>query len=213
MGKVLHLMGKAKIRKITTLIYNDLINNTIRSYVWIRYMAFLLKSENVLQSHKIALRVIREFKCGGEKYVVLACLNMLLLIGNQFPSAFISRMFKSNLDFMQSRIYIQIISICVRIWVTRFAKFLFCIGSEKMKKSPSIWEYYFKHYYSLGQNDQLQRVLKKALVVMSNQKYIRFLEAIAYIDYKSGNKKRAFGIYKKMLLNNPLCLRVWSAYL
>lgn len=185
------------------------------SFVWLKYMAFMLSLADVESARAIAERALRtiNFREEAEKLNVwLAYFNLENEYGDP-PEEAVQKIFQRALQYCDpKKVHLALLGMYERTEQHSLAEDLLNKMVKKFKHSCKIWLRRFQ--WLLKQNkDNVQSVVKRAVLCLPRHKHIKFLSQAAILEFKSGVPDRGRSMFEGMVREYPKRTDLWSMYL
>ncbi|CAL5321864.1 unnamed protein product [Camellia sinensis] len=181
------------------------------SFVWIKYMAFMLSLADVEKARSIAERALKTINIREESEklnVWVAYFNLENEYGYP-PEDAASKIFGRALQYCDpKKVHLALLGMHERIEQHKLADELLSKMSKKFKHSCKVW--LRRIQWLLNQNrDELQSIVKRAVVCLP----IKFLSQAAILEFKCGVPDRGRSMFEGMLREYPKRTDLWSIYL
>lgn len=190
-------------------------NSPNSSFVWIQYMAFMLSLADIEGARSIAERALRTINIREEAEklnVWLAYFNLENEYGSP-PEEAVSKLFLRALQSCDpKKVHLALLGMYERTEQHRLAEELLNKMVKKFKHSCKVWLRRFQ--WILKQNkDDVQSVVKRAVLCLPRHKHIKFLSQAAILEFKGGVPDRGRSIFEGMVREYPKRTDLWSIYL
>ncbi|XP_076905789.1 rRNA biogenesis protein RRP5-like [Bidens hawaiensis] len=196
--------------------YEKLIRSSPNSsFIWLKYMAFLLSLNEVDKARSIAERALRTINIREESEklnVWIAYFNLENEFGNP-PEDAVVKVFQRALQVCDpKKVHFALLSMYERTDQHKLADELLEKMIRKFKHSCKVWLRRIQRV--LKQNeDMVQSVVKRALICLPKHKHIKFITQTAISEFKSGVPDRGRSLFEGMLREYPKRTDLWSVYL
>ncbi|XP_021753643.1 rRNA biogenesis protein RRP5-like isoform X2 [Chenopodium quinoa] len=185
------------------------------SFVWIKYMQFMLSMADVEGARSVAERALKTIKitCETEKLNVwVAYLNLENQYGNPSQEAVV-RLFQRALQFCDHlKLHLELLGLYERTEQHKLANELLDKMVKKFKQSCEVWLRRIQWF--LKQNpEEVDKMMNRALLSLPKHEHIQFLSQVAILQFKIGVPDKARSIFEKMLREYPKRRDLWSVYL
>ncbi|CAL5397376.1 unnamed protein product [Camellia sinensis] len=185
------------------------------SFVWIKYMAFMLSLADVEKARLIAERSLKTINILEESEklnVWVAYFNLENAYGNPREEA-VSKIFQRALQYCDpKKVHLALLGMYERTEQHQLADELLSKMSKKFKHSCKVW--LRRIQWLLKQNqDEVQSVVKRAVLCLPRHKHIKFLSQAAIFEFKCGVPDRGRSMFEGMLRDYPKRTDLWSIYL
>ncbi|KAI4310641.1 hypothetical protein MLD38_035604 [Melastoma candidum] len=185
------------------------------SFVWIKYMAFMLSVADVEKARSIAERALRTINIREENEklnVWVAYFNLENTYGNP-PEEAVQKVFQRALQYCDpKKVHLALLGVYERNKQHQLANDLLEKISKKFKHSCKAWLRRFQ--WLLEQHeDGIQPIVNRALLCLPRHKHIKFISQAAILEFKSGIPARGRTMFEGMLREYPKRTDLWSVYL
>ncbi|GMP96859.1 hypothetical protein CsSME_00045323 [Camellia sinensis var. sinensis] len=185
------------------------------SFVWIKYMAFMLSLADVEKARSIAERALKTINIREESEklnVWVAYFNLENEYGYP-PEDAVSKIFGRALQYCDpKKVHLALLGMYERTEQHKLADELLNKMSKKFKHSCKVW--LRRIQWILNQNqDEVQSIVKRAVVCLPRHKHIKFLSQAAILEFKCGVPDRGRSMFEGMLREYPKRTDLWSIYL
>ncbi|CAN6577203.1 unnamed protein product [Malus baccata var. baccata] len=187
------------------------------SFVWIKYMEFVLSASNVEKARSIAERALATIKLDKETEkeklnVWVAYFNLENKYGSP-PEEAVKKVFQRAVQCNDSKtVHLALLGLYERTEQHRLADELLDKMTKKFKTSCKVWLRRVKLLLT-RQQDGIQDVLSRAEKVLPKHKLIKFNSQTAILEFKCGEPERGRSMFENILRNNPKRTDLWSVYL
>ncbi|CAM6099604.1 unnamed protein product [Calypogeia fissa] len=186
------------------------------SYVWIKYMAFMLSMADVDKAREIAERALQiiNFREEGEKLNIwVAYLNLENAYGNPKKEA-VLKVFQKGLQYTDpKKLYLALLGIYERTDQHDMADELLKTLVRKFKSSAKVWLRNIQNLLKRGMEDAAQKVFEQSLLSLPRRKHVKVISQVAIMEFKIGSPERARTIFEGVVRNYPKRTDLWSVYL
>ncbi|XP_039057637.1 rRNA biogenesis protein RRP5-like [Hibiscus syriacus] len=185
------------------------------SFVWIKYMAFMLNSADIEKARAIAERALRTINIREETEklnIWVAYFNLENQYGNP-PEEAVQKVFQRALQYCDpKKVHFAFLGMYERTEQHKLANELLDKMSRKFKHSCKVW---LRRVQTLltQQQDGVQPVVNRALLCLPRHKHIKFISQAAILEFKSGVPDRGRSMFEGILRENPKRTDLWSIYL
>ncbi|XP_028055127.1 rRNA biogenesis protein RRP5 isoform X13 [Camellia sinensis] len=185
------------------------------SFVWIKYMAFMLSLADVEKARSIAERALKTINIREESEklnVWVAYFNLENEYGYP-PEDAVSKIFGRALQYCDpKKVHLALLGMYERTEQHKLVDELLNKMSKKFKHSCKVW--LRRIQWILNQNqDEVQSIVKRAVVCLPRHKHIKFLSQAAILEFKCGVPDRGRSMFEGMLREYPKRTDLWSIYL
>ncbi|KAM0952074.1 putative suppressor of forked, tetratricopeptide-like helical domain superfamily [Dioscorea sansibarensis] len=185
------------------------------SFVWIKYMAFMLSLADVQKAREIAERALRtiNIRDEGEKLNVwIAYFNLENEYGNP-PEESVKKTFQRALQYCDpKKLHLALLGMYERTAQQKLANELLEKMVKKFKNSCKVWKHYVQCLLK-QQNDGVQSIVNRALLSLPRNKHIKFITQTAILEFKCGLPDRGRSLFEGVLREYPKRTDLWSVYL
>ncbi|XP_051148647.1 rRNA biogenesis protein RRP5 [Andrographis paniculata] len=185
------------------------------SFLWIKYMAFMLSLANVDKARSIAERALRTINIREETEklnIWVAYFNLENEFGSPSEEA-VTKIFQRALQYCNpKKVYLALLGMYERTEQHKLADELLDKMCRKFKHSCKIW---LRKIQSLlkQNNDGVQSVVNRALLSLPRHKHIKFISQTALLEFKCGVPDRGRSMFEGILREYPKRTDLWSVYL
>lgn len=185
------------------------------SFVWIKYMAFMLSVADVEKARSIAERALRTINIREESEklnIWVAYFNLENEYGNP-PEEAIKKLFHRALQYCDpKKLHLALLGMYERTEQHKLADELLGKMIKKFKSSCKVWLRRVQRL--LQQNhDGIQSNINRALLCLPRHKHIKFISQTAILEFKCGVPDRGRSLFEGMLREYPKRTDLWSIYL
>eukprot|EP00250_Pteridium_aquilinum_P021384 c25103_g1_i1 orf=322-6036(-) len=186
------------------------------SFIWIKYMAFLLSLGDAEKARATAERALQtiNFREEGEKLNVwVALLNLENVYGNPAKEATLG-VFQRALQYCDPKtLYLALLGIYERREQHDMADELLKTMIQKFKMSCKVWLKRIHYFLRRGMSEAAHKTLDRALLSLPQRKHIKIISQAAITGFKIGSAERARNLFEGILRNYPKRVDLWSVYL
>ncbi|KAL6540426.1 hypothetical protein OROMI_024309 [Orobanche minor] len=185
------------------------------SFIWIKYMAFMLSLADIEKARSVAERALRTINIREESEklnIWVAYFNLENEYGNPSEEA-VKKVFQRALQYCDpKRVHLALLGMYERTEQHKLADELLDKMSRKFKHSCKIW---LRKIQSLlrRNGDGIQSVVNRALLSLPRRKHIKFISHTAILEFKCGVPDRGRSMFEGMLREYPKRTDLWSIYL
>ncbi|KAG5552270.1 hypothetical protein RHGRI_010375 [Rhododendron griersonianum] len=185
------------------------------SFVWIKYMAFMLSLADVENARSVAERALKTINIREESEklnIWVAYFNLENEYGNP-PEEAVEKLFHRALQYCDTKkVHLALLGMYERTEQHKLTDELLNKMMRKFKHSCKVW--LRRIQWLLKQNkDEVQSVVKRAVLCLPRHKHIKFLSQTAILEFKCGVPDRGRSIFEGMLREYPKRTDLWSIYL
>ncbi|MBA0650878.1 hypothetical protein Goklo_018256, partial [Gossypium klotzschianum] len=178
------------------------------SFVWIKYMAFMLNSADIEKARAIAERALRTINIREETEklnIWVAYFNLENQYGNP-PEEAVQKVFQRALQYCDpKKVHFALLGMYERTEQHKLAEELLDKMSKKFKHSCKV--------LLTQQQDGVQPVVNRALLCLPRHKHVKFISQAAILEFKSGVPDRGRSMFEGVLREYPKRTDLWSIYL
>ncbi|XP_052176477.1 rRNA biogenesis protein RRP5 isoform X2 [Diospyros lotus] len=190
-------------------------NSPNSSFVWIKYMAFMLSLADVESARSIAERALKTINIREESEklnIWVAYFNLENEYGNP-PEEAVCKLFQRALQYCDpKKLHLALLGMYDRTEQRKLADELLNKMTRKFKHSCKVWLRRFR--WLLKQNqDEVQSIVKRAVLSLPRHKHIKFLSQAAILEFRCGVPDRGRSMFESMLREYPKRTDLWSIYL
>ncbi|XP_038881067.1 rRNA biogenesis protein RRP5 isoform X2 [Benincasa hispida] len=185
------------------------------SFVWIKYMAFVLSMADIEKARAIAERALRTINIREENEklnIWLAYFNLENEYGNPKEDA-VTKIFQRALQCNDpKKVHLALLGMYERTEQLKLADELLDKMIKRFKHSCKVW---LRRMQSLLKNGQveIQSILNRALLCLPKRKHIKFISQTAILEFKCGVADRGRSMFEGILREYPKRTDLWSIYL
>ncbi|KAJ0242497.1 S1 domain-containing protein [Hirschfeldia incana] len=185
------------------------------SFVWIKYMAFMLSLADIEKARSIAERALRTINIReeGEKLNIwVAYFNLENEHGSP-PEEAVKKVFERARQYCDpKKVYHALLGVYERTEQYKLADKLLDEMIKKFKQSCKVW--LRKIQSCLKQDEEnIQSVVNRALLCLPRHKHIKFISQTAILEFKCGDADRGRSLFEGVLREYPKRTDLWSVYL
>ncbi|KAG7581622.1 S1 domain [Arabidopsis suecica] len=185
------------------------------SFVWIKYMAFMLSLADIEKARSIAERALRTINIREEEEklnIWVAYFNLENEHGSP-PEEAVKKVFERARQYCDpKKVYLALLGVYERTEQYKLVDKLLDEMVKKFKQSCKIW--LRKIQSSLQQNEEgIQSVVNRALLCLPRHKHIKFISQTAILEFKCGVADRGRSLFEGVLREYPKRTDLWSVYL
>ncbi|XP_073045795.1 rRNA biogenesis protein RRP5 [Primulina eburnea] len=185
------------------------------SFIWIKYMEFMLSLADVEKARSIAERALRTINIREESEklnIWVAYFNLENEYGNP-PEDAVMKVFQRALQYCDpKKVHLALLGMYQRTEQHKSACELLDKMARKFKRSCKVWQCHIQSL--LKQNsDGTQSVVNRALLCLPRHKHIKFISQTAILEFKCGVPERGRSLFEGMLREYPKRTDLWSIYL
>ncbi|KFK38561.1 hypothetical protein AALP_AA3G129700 [Arabis alpina] len=185
------------------------------SFVWIKYMAFMLSLADIEKARSIAERALRTINIREEEEklnIWVAYFNLENEHGSP-PEEAVKKVFERALQYCdKKKVYLALLGVYERTEQYKLADKLLDEMIKKFKQSCKVW--LRKVQSSLKQNEEdIQSIVNRALLCLPRHKHIKFISQTAILEFKCGVAERGRSLFEGVLREYPKRTDLWSVYL
>ncbi|XP_042394409.1 rRNA biogenesis protein RRP5-like [Zingiber officinale] len=185
------------------------------SFVWINYMAFMLRLADIKKARDIAERALNTINIReeGEKFNVwVAYLNLENEYGNP-PEVAVKEVFQRALQYCDpKKLYLALLGVYERTKQQNPAEELLERMTKKFKQSCKVWLRRIQNFL-MNNKDETKLIVNRALLSLPRKKHIKFISQTALLEFKSGQPDRGRSLLESILREYPKRTDLWSIYL
>ncbi|KAK7392757.1 hypothetical protein VNO78_21204 [Psophocarpus tetragonolobus] len=185
------------------------------SFVWLKYMDFMISMADVEKARSIAERALRTINIREENEklnIWKAYFNLENKYGNPSEEA-VMKVFQRALQYNdQKKVYLALLGMYERTEQHNLANELLNKMTKKFKHSCKVW---LRRIQSLLKQNQegIQPIIDRASLSLPKHKHIKFFSQTAILEFKVGVPDRGRSMFEKILREYPKRTDLWSVYL
>ncbi|KAL6509106.1 rRNA biogenesis protein rrp5 [Orobanche gracilis] len=185
------------------------------SFIWIKYMAFMLSLADIEKARSVAERALRTINIREESEklnIWVAYFNLENQYGNPAEET-VKKVFQRALQYCDpKRVHLAFLGMYERTEQHKLADELLDKMSRKFKHSCKVW--LRKIQFLLRRNsDGIRPVVNRALLSLPRHKHMRFISQTAILEFKCGVPDRGRSMFEGMLREYLKRTDLWSIYL
>ncbi|XP_024014881.1 rRNA biogenesis protein RRP5 isoform X2 [Eutrema salsugineum] len=185
------------------------------SFVWIKYMAFVLSLADIEKARSIAERALRTINIREEEEklnIWVAYFNLENEHGSP-PEEAVKKVFERARQYCDpKKVYLALLGVYERTEQYKLADKLLDEMIKKFKQSCKVWLRKVQSY--LKQKEEgIQSVVNRALLCLPRHKHIKFISQTAILEFKCGVADRGRSLFEGVLREYPKRTDLWSVYL
>lgn len=185
------------------------------SYVWIKYMEFVLSMADVEKARSIAKRALETINLREENEklnVWVAYFNLESKYGSP-PEEAVMKVFQKALQYNDpKKVHLALLGVFERSEQHKLADELVDNMIKRFKKSCKVWLRRVQRLL-MQKQDGVQDFVSRAEKILPKHKHIKFLSQTAILEFKCGNPERGRSMFENILRQNPKRTDLWSVYL
>ncbi|XP_031485662.1 rRNA biogenesis protein RRP5 [Nymphaea colorata] len=185
------------------------------SYLWIKYMAFMLSLRDVPKARSVAERALAtiNMRVEGEKLNVwIAYLNLENEYGIPRKEA-VEKIFERACQSCDSKkLHLALLGTYERTGQQELANELLNGMTKKFRTSCKVWLRYIETLLKQGKGEA-QAVVNRAILSLGQWKHIKFISQAAMLEFKHGLPDRGRSMFEKILRTYPKRIDLWNVYL
>ncbi|KAH6781199.1 RIBOSOMAL RNA PROCESSING 5 [Perilla frutescens var. hirtella] len=185
------------------------------SFIWIKYMAFMLSLADIEKARSIAERALRTINIREESEklnIWVAYFNLENEYGNP-PEEAVTKIFQRALQYCDTKkVHLALLGMYERTEQHKLTDDLLNNMTKKFKHSCKVW---LRKIQSLlkRNSDGVQSVVERALKILPRHKHIKFISQTAIHEFKCGVPDRGRSLFENVLREYPKRTDLWSVYL
>ncbi|XP_074276479.1 rRNA biogenesis protein RRP5 [Silene latifolia] len=185
------------------------------SFVWIKFMQFMLSTADVEGARSVAERALKTINITYETEklnVWVAYLNLENQYGNPREEA-VTNLFQRALQYCDPlKLHLELLGLYERTEQHKLADELLGKMVKKFKQSFEVWLRQIQ-WLMKQKPDEVDNMIKRALLSLPYHEHIKFLSQAAILEFKIGIPDRGRSTFEKMLREYPKRTDLWSVYL
>ncbi|KAH9737715.1 rRNA biogenesis protein RRP5 [Citrus sinensis] len=185
------------------------------SFVWIKYMAFMLSMADVEKARSIAERALQTINIREENEklnIWVAYFNLENEYGNP-PEEAVVKVFQRALQYCDpKKVHLALLGLYERTEQNKLADELLYKMIKKFKHSCKVWLRRVQRLLK-QQQEGVQAVVQRALLSLPRHKHIKFISQTAILEFKNGVADRGRSMFEGILREYPKRTDLWSIYL
>ncbi|KAJ4893416.1 RNA binding [Raphanus sativus] len=185
------------------------------SFVWIKYMAFMLSLADIEKARSIAERALRTINIREEDEklnIWVAYFNLENEHGSP-PEEAVKKVFERARQYCDpKKVYHALLGVYERTEQYKLADKLLDEMIKKFKQSCKVWLRKVQSYLKQNEED-IQSIVNRALLCLPRHKHIKFISQTAILEFKCGDADRGRSFFEGVLREYPKRTDLWSVYL
>ncbi|CDY69691.1 BnaCnng64810D, partial [Brassica napus] len=185
------------------------------SFVWIKYMAFMLSLADIEKARSIAERALRTINIREEEEklnIWVAYFNLENEHGSP-PEEAVKKVFERARQYCDpKKVYNALLGVYERTEQYKLADKLLDEMVKKFKQSCKVWLRKIQSYLKQDE-ENIQSVVNRALLCLPRHKHIKFISQTAILEFKCGVADRGRSLFEGVLREYPKRTDLWSVYL
>ena len=184
------------------------------SFVWIKYMAFLISLGELENARAVAERAIKtiHYREESEKFNVwVAWLNAENAYGTEEITLQLMHRAMTHTD--ARKMYLASVDIFDRTDKDSLVEQCLKAMCRKFSEAPDVWLRAIKYHLSKNDADAAKRTFDRSLQSLPRADHIGMATQTALLEFKVGDAERGRSIFEGVLANYPRRLDIWSVYL
>ncbi|KAI3417734.1 uncharacterized protein J3R85_014181 [Psidium guajava] len=185
------------------------------SFVWIKYMAFMLSLADIEKARSIAERALRTINLREENEklnIWVAYFNLENEYGNP-PEESVLKVYQRALQYCDpKKVHLALLAMYERTEQNKLVDDLLEKMVKKFKHSCKVWlrrvQWLLKQH-----NEGVQPIVNRALLSLPHHKHIKFISQTAILEFKCGVPDRGRSLFEGILRQYPKRTDLWSIYL
>ncbi|CAI5954377.1 unnamed protein product [Closterium sp. NIES-64] len=186
------------------------------SFLWIKFMAFLLSLSEIDKARAVAERALKSisYREEGEKLNIwVAYLNLENMHGNP-PKEAVLALFQRGLAYTDpKKLHVALLGVFERSQQHDMADTLLHSMAKKFSTSAKVWLRYIQNQLSRGLEEGARKLLERALTVLPQRKHIKVISQAALMEYRIGSQERGRTLFESILRNFPKRTDLWITYI
>ncbi|GAB4820753.1 hypothetical protein N2152v2_007799 [Parachlorella kessleri] len=184
------------------------------SYVWIKYLAFLISLGDIDKARALADRALQtiNYREEGERFNVwVALLNLENLYGSEEATLGLLGRALSHTD--PRRMYLAALDIFDRTGKEGLAEQCLKAMCRKFSENVEVWLRTVKYRLAKDDSEGARKALERSLQALPKFEHIRMISQAGLLEFKLGDPERGRSLFEGVLRNYPKRLDLWSVYL
>lgn len=199
--------------------FEKLIRNSPNSsFLWIKYMEFMISLSDVEKARSIAERALRTINIREESEklnIWVAFFNLENEYGNP-PEDAVAKIFQRALQYCDpKKVHLALLGMYERTERPEQQKLADELVDKMVKKFKHSCKVWLRRIQRLLKKEQdgVQPLVNRALLSLPKHKHIKFISQTAILEFKSGVPDRGRSMFEGMLREFPKRTDLWSIYL
>jgi len=184
------------------------------SFLWIKYMAFLLSLTEIEKARAVVERGLKRINLREEDEKLnlwVAYMNLELMYGTEDSLLKIIERALSYNDPKQ--IYLRLVDIYTNADKQEKAEDIYERMIKKYKHSKGIWIKYCTFCMLQNEGDKARQLFQRAIKLLPQRKHIPLINKFAQLEYQHGDAERGRTMYEGVVSNYPKKIDIWSVYI
>ena len=184
------------------------------SYVWVRYMAFLLGLTEIEKARALGARALKTIELGEhtERFNIhAALLNLEKAHGDERSLS--EALTKALQGCDPKRVYMHVASMHERAKDFTLADGAHEVCCRKYRSQPDVWLAWITARMQRGEPAEAKQTLQRAVDVLPQAKHVEVLSKFAQLEFKFGTAERGRTVFDGILSSYPKRVDIWSVYL
>ena len=184
------------------------------SFVWIKYMAFLISLGEVDTARAVAERAIQtiNYREEAEKFNVwVAWLNAENAYGTEESTLQLMHRAMTHTD--ARKMYLAAVDIFDRTDKPTLVEQCLKAMCRKFSQAMDVWLRAIRYRLSQGDAEGAKKTFERSLQSLVKSDHVAMTTQTALLEFKNGDAERGRSIFEGVLANYPRRLDIWSVYL
>eukprot|EP00339_Tiarina_fusa_P025500 CAMPEP_0117002552 /NCGR_PEP_ID=MMETSP0472-20121206/4182_1 /TAXON_ID=693140 ORGANISM="Tiarina fusus, Strain LIS" /NCGR_SAMPLE_ID=MMETSP0472 /ASSEMBLY_ACC=CAM_ASM_000603 /LENGTH=1199 /DNA_ID=CAMNT_0004702935 /DNA_START=255 /DNA_END=3854 /DNA_ORIENTATION=- len=181
-----------------------LLSSPNDSFLWIKYMAFLLSMTEIEKARAVVERGLKRINLREEEEKLnlwVAFMNLELMYGT---SDSLAKVIERAIAYNDPKlVYQRLVDIYINAEKFDEAEKIFQRLIKKYKRSKGIWIKYCTFKMTNGESDAAHKLFQRAIELLPQRKHIALINKFAQIEYKIGDAERGRTMYEGIVSNYP----------
>lgn len=191
-----------------------LLSSPNSSFIWIKYMAFLISLGEIDNTRAIAERAIQtiNFREETEKFNVwVAWLNTENLYGDEEST--LKLLNRALLHTDSRKMYLAAVDIFDRTDKVNLVEQCIKAMCRKFGSVPDVWLRAIKYRLTQDDIDGANKTLQRAMQSLPRHEHVVMASQTALLEFRMGHTERGRSMFENILQNYPKRLDLWSVYI
>lgn len=183
------------------------------SYLWIKYIAFLLSISDINKAREIAERALVRISFREEHErlnIWIAWMNLENTYGRN--EDFEAVMNRAILQVNPKKIYIIAARVLIQSNKHAESEAVYGVALKKFRTSYKIWHSYMMYLMKKGSFSDARSALQKAIANIPKHKHVKMISGFAQMEFKFGDPERGRTMFEGILSTYPTRMDIWSIY-
>jgi len=194
-----------------------LVADPDQSFLWIKYMAFMLESLDVASARRVCERAVTSVSLVAEDDKLnlwIAYLNLENKFGTEDTlNAVIARALEVN---DRLKVYLQLASLYRASGQTQHVEAIFKRLCKKYHTSLDIWAQYIEFLFEVQGQEGFTApkiILQRSLQALPKALHINVISKFGLLEFKHGHPESGRTMFEGIISNYPKRMDIWAIYM